>query len=83
MTTTVSDASTGSADELRTKLADRLVKDGTVRTDAVEAAFRQVPRHLFLPDVPLVEAYADEPVYTKHEATAPESAPRPSPRSSP
>lgn len=67
MTTTVSDASTGSADELRTKLADRLVKDGTVRTDAVEAAFRQVPRHLFLPDVPLVEAYADEPVYTKHE----------------
>ncbi|MCK2238210.1 MULTISPECIES: methyltransferase, FxLD system [unclassified Crossiella] len=67
MTTTVSDASTGSADELRAKLADRLVKDGTVRTDAVEAAFRQVPRHLFLPDVPLVEAYADEPVYTKHE----------------
>lgn len=67
MTTTVSDASTGSADELRAKLADRLVKDGTVRTDAVDAAFRQVPRHLFLPDVPLVEAYADEPVYTKHE----------------
>jgi protein-L-isoaspartate(D-aspartate) O-methyltransferase len=67
MTTTVSDTSTDSADELRAKLADRLVKDGTVRTDAVEAAFRQVPRHLFLPDVPLVEAYADEPVYTKHE----------------
>ncbi len=67
MTTTVSDTSTGSADELRAKLADRLVKDGTVHTDAVEAAFRQVPRHLFVPDVPLVEAYADEPVYTKIE----------------
>lgn len=67
MTTTVSDASTDSADELRAQLADRLVKDGTVRTDAVEAAFRQVPRHLFLPDLPLAEAYADEPVYTKHE----------------
>jgi protein-L-isoaspartate(D-aspartate) O-methyltransferase len=67
MTTTVSDASTGSADELRAKLTDRLVKDGTVHTDAVEAALRQVPRHLFLPDVPLADAYADEPVYIKHE----------------
>ena len=67
MTTTVSDASTDSAEELRAKLADRLVKDGTVRTPSVEAAFRQVPRHLFLPGLPLTEAYADEPVYTKHE----------------
>ncbi|MET8757572.1 methyltransferase, FxLD system [Lentzea sp. NPDC004782] len=67
MTSTVSDASTGFADELRTQLADRLVKDGTVRTDAIEAAFRLVPRHLFLPDVGLAEAYADEPVYTKIE----------------
>lgn len=67
MTSTVSDASTGSADELRARLADRLVKDGTVRTDAIKAAFRQVPRHLFLPHVGLAEAYADEPVYTKHE----------------
>ncbi|RKT86367.1 protein-L-isoaspartate(D-aspartate) O-methyltransferase [Saccharopolyspora antimicrobica] len=67
MTTTVSDASTDSADELRAQLTDRLIKDGTIRTDAVEAAFRQVPRHLFLPGLPLTEAYADEPVYTKHE----------------
>ena len=67
MTTTVSDASTDSAGELRAKLVDRLVKDGTVRTASVEAAFRQVPRDLFLPGLPLAEAYADEPVYTKHE----------------
>lgn len=67
MTTTVSDASTDSADELRAKLTERLIKDGTIRTGAVEAAFRQVPRHLFLPGLPLTEAYADEPVYTKHE----------------
>jgi protein-L-isoaspartate(D-aspartate) O-methyltransferase len=67
MTTTVSDASTDSAGELRAKLADRLVKDGTVRTAPVEAAFRQVPRDLFLPGLPLAEAYADEPVYTKRE----------------
>ncbi|EHR53483.1 protein-L-isoaspartate(D-aspartate) O-methyltransferase [Saccharomonospora amisosensis] len=67
MTITVSDASTDSADELRAQLADRLVKDGTIRTDAIEAAFRRVPRHLFLPDVALAEAYADEPVYTKYQ----------------
>ena len=67
MTTTVSDASTDSADELRAQLTERLIKDGTIRTDAVEAAFRQVPRHLFLPGLPLTEAYADEPVYTKLE----------------
>jgi protein-L-isoaspartate(D-aspartate) O-methyltransferase len=67
MTSTVSNASTDSADELRAQLADRLVKDGTVQADAVEAAFRQVPRHLFLPGVGLPEAYADEPIYTKLE----------------
>lgn len=67
MTTTVSDASAHSADELRAQLTDRLIKDGTIRTHAVEAAFRQVPRQLFLPGRPLTEAYADEPVYTKHE----------------
>jgi protein-L-isoaspartate(D-aspartate) O-methyltransferase len=67
VTTTVSDASVASADELRAKLADRLVKDNTVRTAAVEAAFRQVRRDLFLPGIPLRDAYADEPVYTKHD----------------
>jgi protein-L-isoaspartate(D-aspartate) O-methyltransferase len=69
VTTTVSDASAASADELRAKLADRLVKDNTVSTPAVEAAFRQVPRDLFLPGIPLGEAYADEPIYTKHDGT--------------
>lgn len=69
MTTTVSDASAASADELRAKLADRLVKDNTVRTPAVQHAFRQVPREVFLPGIPLPAAYADEPVYTKHDGT--------------
>lgn len=69
MTTTVSDASTAFADELRVKLADRLCQDNTIRTAAVEAAFRGVPRDRFLPDVELQEAYADEPVYTKHDGT--------------
>lgn len=69
MTTTVSDASTASADELRTNLADRLRADDTVRSAAVEAAIRRVPRDLFLPNVSLQDAYADEPIYTKHDGT--------------
>lgn len=69
MITTVSDSNTpsaASAGELRAALAERLRND-TVHTSAVEAAFRSVPRHLFLPGVPLEAAYADEPVYTKHD----------------
>lgn len=69
MTTTASDASPASTDELRAKLAEHLRDGNTVRTAAVEAAFRRVPRDVFLPGVPLQEAYADEPVYTKHDRT--------------
>lgn len=51
--------------DLRTELADRLRAEGIIRTPSVEAAIRQTPRHLFLPGVPLEQAYADGPVYTK------------------
>jgi protein-L-isoaspartate(D-aspartate) O-methyltransferase len=66
--TTISDSPVFSADQLREELTDRLVQHDVIRTVAVEAAFRQVPRHLFLPDVPLERAYANDPVYTKHDA---------------
>ncbi|CAJ61344.1 MULTISPECIES: methyltransferase, FxLD system [Frankia] len=69
MPATVSDASVSSdpARDLRAKLADRLCQD-TVKTPEVETAIRDVPRHLFLPGVPLEQAYADDPVYTKHDS---------------
>ncbi|MEV4210165.1 methyltransferase, FxLD system [Micromonospora sp. NPDC049662] len=51
--------------ELRNQLADQLRADRVIRTSGVEAAVRQTPRHLFLPGVPLEQAYADAPVYTK------------------
>lgn len=68
MTATVSDASvsSGPARDLRANLADRLRRD-TVQTPEVEAAIRDVPRHLFLPGMSLEQAYADDPVYTKHD----------------
>jgi len=51
----------------RGALVERLVTNGIVRDDAVKAAFGQVPRHLFLPGLPFADAYADSPVYTKHD----------------
>ncbi|GHI10462.1 hypothetical protein AQI88_30845 [Streptomyces cellostaticus] len=49
------------ATRLRHAMADRLVEDG--RTDAgspIDAAFRRVPRHRFLPGVSLTDAYDAE-----------------------
>ncbi|TLP57849.1 methyltransferase, FxLD system [Microbispora triticiradicis] len=54
-------------EELRDALTDRLVAAGTVRTPSVEAAFRTVPRHLFVPSASLDAAYGDDPIYTKHD----------------
>ncbi|MFF5265411.1 methyltransferase, FxLD system [Actinomadura viridis] len=65
--------------ELRNALADRILRLGTFRTAAVEAAFRTVPRELFLPGVDLAEAYAPKVVVTKRagDGTALSSASSP------
>jgi protein-L-isoaspartate(D-aspartate) O-methyltransferase len=71
--TTLSDTPAPTAD-LRNRLTDQLVADGIIRTPAVEAAFRTVPRHLCLPGVPFQEAYADAPVYIKQQGPVAVSA---------
>ncbi|MGH3922345.1 MAG: methyltransferase, FxLD system, partial [Pseudonocardiaceae bacterium] len=63
-TETTEETST-TAERLRNALADQLRAQGTVRTERVEAALREVPRHTFVPEVPVDEAYADAPLYTK------------------
>jgi protein-L-isoaspartate(D-aspartate) O-methyltransferase len=56
-----------------------LVEDGRIRSPAVELAFRLVPRHLFLPDLPVEQAYQDEAVATKWvDGVAVSSASQPS-----
>ncbi|MBO2460351.1 methyltransferase, FxLD system [Actinomadura violacea] len=65
MTTLSDDNSIVSADRLRDALTDRLRKRDVLCNARAESAFRQTPRHLFLPGVPLDQAYADQPVYTK------------------
>jgi protein-L-isoaspartate(D-aspartate) O-methyltransferase len=48
----------GQADELRREMADGLVAEGWIKSPHVEAAFRSVPRHLFMPPgTPLETAY--------------------------
>lgn len=47
------------------ELVDVLLSAGAIRTPAVEAAFRAVPRHLFVPGVGLEQAYRNEAIPTK------------------
>jgi protein-L-isoaspartate(D-aspartate) O-methyltransferase len=53
------------AAELHRALVDGLVARGAITDARVEAAFRAVERHRFLPDVPLDEVYRDAVIVTK------------------
>jgi protein-L-isoaspartate(D-aspartate) O-methyltransferase len=55
------------AARLRNALVDQIRASGYARTPAVEAALRTVPRHLFVPDASLVDAYANAPVNIKYD----------------
>jgi protein-L-isoaspartate(D-aspartate) O-methyltransferase len=56
----------GGPDEARTRLVDELRASGRLTSDPVEAAFRAVPRHVFLPELdPVTQAYQDEPFVIK------------------
>src|SRR3984885_8820433 len=50
----------GGPDAARDRLVDELREGGRLSDPAVEAAFRSVPRHLFLPGLTASEAYQDE-----------------------
>jgi len=53
------------ASALHRALIDALVRRGSIKDERMETAFRAVPRHLFLPDVPLAEVYRDQAIPTK------------------
>ncbi|WP_239405482.1 methyltransferase, FxLD system [Frankia sp. Cj3] len=55
-------------EHLRVALIDTLHRFHMIRSPQVEAAFRAVPRHLFLPGVDLDTAYASQVVVTKRTA---------------
>ena len=64
--TTVSDAHVPVSD-LHSRLTGTLRDNGVITSPAIESAIRVTPRHLFLPGVPLDQAYADDAVYTKQD----------------
>lgn len=51
--------------DLRVRLVDALRRGRSVTTPAVDAAFRTVPRHLFVPQVVPEEAYRDTAIPTR------------------
>lgn len=73
------ETATGDPARLRAALADYIRGRQTFRTPQVEAAFRAVPRHLFLPGTDLRTAYAPQVVITKRasDGTAISSASHP------
>lgn len=52
---------------LRHALVDHLKREGSIRTERVEHAFTSVPRHVFVPQASVEEAYADRVVRIKEE----------------
>jgi len=58
----------GGPDAARARLVDELREGGRLTSPAVEAAFRSVPRHLFLPELSASDAYQDEAFVIKTDA---------------
>ena len=58
----------GDSARLQKALVDHLQANGTLTRPEVAAAFRAIPRHLFLPELPIDEVYRDEAIPTKMEA---------------
>lgn len=54
---------------LHRDLIDNLKERELIKTPRIEAAFRDVPRHLFLPEVDLERVYSDEAIPTKKLAS--------------
>ncbi len=62
------------AQELRRALVEQMKRNQSITQPNVAAAMQNVPRHLFLPDVPLAEAYADRAIPTKFQNGVPISS---------
>jgi protein-L-isoaspartate(D-aspartate) O-methyltransferase len=59
---------------LRQKLIDYLKSQGNIRSSQVEAAFRTVPRHLFVPGTDIEQAYSNTYILIKEQDGVPVSS---------
>src|SRR5256885_9001051 len=64
----VSTVATAGARELRISMIDQLKTRGLELEPAIEAAFRMVPREVFLPGVALDRVYSGDAIPTKRDA---------------
>lgn len=62
------------SESLRNALVDTLVHRGAITSPRIERAFREVPRHLFVPEAGITAAYADRPVLLRWEGERPTSS---------
>jgi len=62
------------AANLRNALVESLVEKDAIVTPRVREAFATVPRHLFVPDVDVATAYADQPVFIRWDDGVPISS---------
>jgi protein-L-isoaspartate(D-aspartate) O-methyltransferase len=53
---------------LQNELVEKLKREGHLQSSQVEAAFRAIPRHRFLPEAELAEVYTDQAIITKRES---------------
>ncbi|HEY5836948.1 methyltransferase, FxLD system, partial [Streptomyces sp.] len=67
VTTDAITAPEAGGERLRNALVDQIRESGYARTPAVEVALRTVPRHLFVPDASLEDAYANATVNIKYD----------------
>ena len=61
----MADQSQRTAEDLNDRLIETLVADASIKSPPVEAAFRSVLRHHFLPGTPLEEVYSARAVVTR------------------
>src|SRR5512142_1102599 len=59
---------------LNSALIDQLKRMGVIQTPPVETAFHAIPRHLFVPGVPLEQVYQDKVIVTKELEGQPASS---------
>ena len=62
------------AGNLRSALVENLVNKGAIVSRPVRDAFASVPRHLFVPNVDVAIAYADQPVFIRWDDGTPISS---------
>lgn len=64
-----SDDTDESSDPITLNLAliEQMKQDGNLHDPRIEAAFRAMPRHLFLPEIGIDKAYQNEAIPTKHQ----------------